>query len=117
MNIEEYREFCLGLKGTTEHFPFDEQTLVFKVMGKMYALADVDAFESINVKCDPDRALELREQYPGVKPGYHMSKKHWNTVMVNAGIPDTLLMQWTRDSYDLVVAGLTRKARQELNGL
>ncbi|MFN3556971.1 MAG: MmcQ/YjbR family DNA-binding protein [Bacteroidales bacterium] len=117
MNIEEYREFCLGLKGTTEHFPFDEQTLVFKVMGKMYALADVDAFESINVKCDPDRALELREQYPGVKPGYHMSKKHWNTVMVNTGIPDTLLMQWTRDSYDLVVAGLTRKARQELNGL
>ena len=114
MNIEDYREFCLGLKGVTEDFPFDEQTLVFKVMGKMFSLADVDDFESINLKCDPDKALEMREQFPGVKPGYHMNKKHWNTVMVNAGIPDTLLKQWTRDSYDLVVAGLSRKLKDEL---
>ncbi len=114
MNIEDYREFCLGLKGVTEDFPFDEQTLVFKVMGKMFSLADVDDFESINLKCDPDKALEMREQFPGVKPGYHVNKKHWNTVMVNAGIPDTLLKQWTRDSYDLVVAGLSRKLKDEL---
>ena len=117
MNIEEYRDFCMSMKGVTEEFPFDEQTLVFKVMGKMFALTDVDDFESINVKCEPEKALELREQYPGVKPGYHMNKKHWNTVMANAGIPDTLLMQWTRDSYDLVVAGLSRKLKDALASL
>lgn len=117
MNIEAYREFCLGLKGVTEDFPFDATTLVFKVMGKMFSLADIDNFDSINVKCDPEKALELREQYPGVKPGYHMSKKHWNTVMVNAGIPDTLLEQWTRDSYNLVVSGLTRKLQEALKTL
>ncbi|TVQ13998.1 MAG: MmcQ/YjbR family DNA-binding protein [Bacteroidetes bacterium] len=115
MNIEEFRDFCLSMKGTTEDFPFDEQALVFKVMGKMFALTNVDTFESINLKCDPEKALELREQYPGVQPGYHMSKKHWNTILTNGEIPDPLLKQWTRDSYDLVVAGLTKKLRNQLN--
>jgi predicted DNA-binding protein (MmcQ/YjbR family) len=117
MNIESYREFCLGFPGVTEDFPFDQQTLVFKVMGKMFSLTDVDDFESINLKCDPEKAIQLREEFPGVKPGYHMNKKHWNTVMIDAGIPDSLLKQWTRDSYDLVVASLTRKAREELKKL
>ncbi len=115
MNIEEFRDFCLSLKGTTEDFPFDEQALVFKVMGKMFALTDVDTFESINLKCDPEKALELREHYPGVLPGYHMNKKHWNTVLTDGEIPDPLLKQWTRDSYDLVVAGLPKKLRNQLN--
>ncbi len=116
MNIEEFRNFCLSMKGVTEDFPFDQQALVFKVMGKMFALTDVDSFESINLKCKPEKAIELREHYPAVLPGYHMNKKHWNTVLTNGEIPDLLLKQWTRDSYDLVVAGLTKKLRQDLKG-
>ncbi len=115
MNIEEFRDFCLSLEGTTEDFPFDQETLVFKVMGKMFALTHVDSFESINLKCDPEKIPELREQYPGVLPGYHMSKKHWNTILINGEIPDPLLKQWTRDSYDLVVAGLPKKLRNQLS--
>ncbi|MFW5663782.1 MAG: MmcQ/YjbR family DNA-binding protein [bacterium] len=115
MNIEEFRDFCLSLEGTTEDFPFDQETLVFKVMGKMFALTYVDSFESINLKCDPEKIPELREQYPGVLPGYHMSKKHWNTILINGEIPDPLLKQWTRDSYDLVVAGLPKKLRNQLS--
>ena len=116
MNIEEFRDFCLEFKGVTEEFPFDDETLVFKVMGKIFALADVDNFTSVNLKCDPEKALELRENYPGVKPGYHMNKKHWNTVMVNAGISDQLIKEWTRHSYELVVKGLPLKIRKELEG-
>lgn len=115
MNIEEFRDFCLSLEGTTEDFPFDQETLVFKVMGKMFALTHVDSFESVNLKCDPEKIPELREQYPGVLPGYHMSKKHWNTILINGEIPDPLLKQWTRDSYDLVVAGLPKKLRNQLS--
>ncbi len=117
MNIEEFRDYCLSMKGTSEDLPFDENTLVFKVMGKMFALTDLDNFESINLKCDPEKAIELREQYPAVQPGYHMNKKHWNTVLNNAGIPDTLMKQWIRDSYDLVVAGMPKKLRDQLNNL
>jgi predicted DNA-binding protein (MmcQ/YjbR family) len=117
MNIEEFRDFCLSMNGVTEEFPFDQETLVFKVMGKMFALTDVDTFESINLKCDPERAIELREQYPAVLPGYHMNKKHWNTVLANGEIPDPLLKQWTRDSYDLVVSGLPKKDRLQLDQL
>ncbi len=115
MNIEEYREFCLGMPGVTEDFPFDEETLVFKVMGKLFALTDVDGFESINLKCDPEKAIILREQYDEVKPGYHMNKKHWNTVQTHGSIPDSLLKQWIRESYDLVVAGLSKKLQAELS--
>ena len=88
MNIEEYRTYCLSKKGVTEGFPFGGETLVFKVMGKMFALTDVDGFESVNLKCDPERALELRSSYEAVNPGYHMNKKHWNTISNNADVDD-----------------------------
>lgn len=114
MNIEEYRDFCIALKGVSEEFPFDENTLVFKVMGKMFALCDVNSFESINVKCDPEKAIELREQYSTVLPGYHMNKKHWNTVLIDGSIDDKLIYQWILDSYHLVIASLTKNLREEL---
>lgn len=114
MNIEQYRDYCLSLAGVTEEFPFGEQTLVYKVMGKVFALTDIDTFESVNLKCDPEEAVELRERYEGVIPGYHMNKKHWNTVSMNAGIPNKLLYEWIKKSYDLVVATLPKKVRESL---
>jgi predicted DNA-binding protein (MmcQ/YjbR family) len=116
MNIEEYRDYCLSLPGVTEDFPFDQETLVFKVGGKMFSLTDVDDFRSVNLKCDPEKAIELREQFPSVTPVYHMSKKHWNTVLTDGSIPDYLLKQWIKDSYDLVVAGLSKKVRDLIQG-
>lgn len=117
MNIEEYRDYCIAKKGVTEGFPFDQTTLVFKVMGKMFALTGINTFESINLKCDPEKAIELREQYHAVNPGYHMSKKHWNTVTVNADASDRLIYEWIDASYDLVVKSLTKKLREELASL
>lgn len=117
MDIEAYRRYCLAKPGVTEEFPFDNETLVFKVMGKMFALADVTLFTSINLKCDPERAVELREQYPAVEPGYHMSKKHWNTVLMDGTIGDRLLTEWIDHSYDLVVAGLPKKSKEALSSL
>ncbi len=114
MNIEAYRDYCIAKKGVTEEFPFDETTLVFKVMGKMFALTGINNFVSINLKCDPEYALELRERYVDVNPGYHMSKKHWNTVTINAEIPDELIYQWIDDSYNLIVKSLTKKLQAEL---
>lgn len=114
MHIEAYREYCLSLPAVTEGFPFGEGTLVFKVGGKLFALTDVDLFESINLKCEPEKAAELRELYAGVKPGYHMNKKHWNTVSTDGSIPDQLLKDWTKESYDLVVAGLPKKVRESI---
>ena len=109
MNIETFREFCLSLKGSTEEFPFDESTLVFKTGGKIFALTDIDLFDSINLKCDPETAIELRERYPSVLPGYHMNKKHWNTIMMDDSIPDPLILKWIKDSYNLVASGLPGK--------
>ena len=114
MNVEEFRDYCLLKPGTTEGFPFDETTLVFKVMGKMYALTNVDLFEGINLKCDPERALELREENDGIQPGYHMSKKHWNTVSTDGRVEDSLLFELIDHSYDLVVKSLTKKLQAEL---
>lgn len=114
MNIEEFRNYCLAKPGVTEEFPFGEDTLVFKVMGKMFALADIDLFESINLKCDPEKALELREKFPEVKPGYHMNKRHWNTILMNGNISNSLVFEWIDKSYDLVAAGLPKKSREEL---
>lgn len=114
MHIEALYDFCTSLPGTSEDFPFDEKTLVFKVMGKMYALTDVDAFESINLKCDPIRALELRAAHEEIKPGYHMNKKHWNTVNMNGNLSDDLIYELIKHSYDLVVAKLPKKNRDEL---
>ncbi len=118
MNIEAFRDYCLAKKGVTEEFPFDKTTLVFKVMGKMFALTGLDRIPfSVNLKCDPDRAIELREYHPEITPGYHMSKKHWNTVNFSGGLSTNMLCELIDHSYNLVVSGLTKKLQQELEGL
>lgn len=117
MNIEQYRDYCIEKKGVTESFPFDENTLVFKVMNKMFALAGINNFEFINLKCNPEKAIELREQYEGVTGAYHMSKVHWNSVSIKGDIPDKLIYQWIDDSYNLIVSSLTKKLQKELEGL
>lgn len=116
MNIEEFREYCLSKKAVTESFPFDRHTLVFKVMGKMFALTGLERLPTqVNLKCDPARAVELRSDYDGlILPGYHMSKVHWNTVLLNSNLPHSLLVDLIDHSYELVVASLTKKAREEL---
>lgn len=114
MDVETFRNYCIAKPGVTEEFPFDEQTLVFKVGGKMFALCDVEDFEGINLKCDPERAVELREQYDGIQPGYHMSKKHWNTVLAHQ-VPEKLLRELIDHSYQLVVDALPKKDRVVLN--
>jgi predicted DNA-binding protein (MmcQ/YjbR family) len=116
MDRELLREYCLGKPGVTESFPFDENTLVFKVAGKMFLLTDLlDSF-SMNVKCDPEKAIDLREHYSCVLPGYHMNKKYWNTIMIDGSINDILLFEWIDHSYDLVVESLPRKERLILRG-
>jgi len=115
MNIEFFRDYCLAKKGVTEHFPFDDVTLVFKVMNKMFALTDITLFESINLKCDPEKAVLLRENYSGITPGYHMSKVHWNTVSTDGSVPDNLLTELIDESYDLVVSKLTKKEKAALS--
>ncbi|WP_258105074.1 MmcQ/YjbR family DNA-binding protein [Marinoscillum sp. MHG1-6] len=117
MNIEDYRNFCLSKPGVTEEVPFGPETLVFKVMGKMFALTDIESFSSINLKCDPDIAEKLREEYPAVMPGYHMNKKHWNTIMMDGSVADAQIREWINQSYDLVISGLTKKQKEELAGL
>lgn len=116
MNIEEFREYCLSKPATAECFPFDENTLVFKVAGKMFALTDiVDAF-SINIKCDPETAIGLREHYDCVQPGYHMNKKHWNTIIIDGSVSDALLREWIDSSYDLIVSSLSKGQRALVSG-
>lgn len=102
MDIESLRDYCLSLPDVSEGFPFDETTLVFKVNGKMFLLTDLEPPLAMNVKCDPEKAVELREQYNCVKPGYHMNKKHWNTVEIDGSISDEILKGWINDSYKLV---------------
>lgn len=119
MNIEEFRNFCLSKNGVTEAFPFDQDTLVFKVAGKMFALTSLknwDAGEQfLNLKCDPDYAQELRSEYESIVPGYHMSKKHWNSVrLYNNELPLELIHKLITDSYNLVVKSLTKKQRELL---
>lgn len=115
MHIEEFRDYCLSLKEVTEGLPFDEQTLVFKVKGKMFAVTNMDSFESITIKCIPEEAVELRERYEAVIPGYHMNKKHWNTVIMDDSVSDSLLKEWILKSYDLVVKTLPKKLQQEIS--
>lgn len=114
MNIEELRDYCLSLPGTTEDFPFDAETLVFKIGGKMFLLTGLDGPFSINVKCDPERAVTLREQYSAVRPGYHMNKVHWNTVDVDGSVNDALLKEWILHSYQLVRQSLPKAVRNQL---
>lgn len=117
MNIEEYRNYCLAKKGVTEGFPFDKSTLVFKVMGKMFALTRIDSFKYINLKCNTEKAIELRETFNGIKPGYHMSKVHWNSVYLNSDVSDKMLYNLIDNSYELIVKSLTKKIQAELNNL
>ena len=114
MNIESFRSFCLLKKGVTEEFPFDENTLVFKVMGKMFALTNLDSFESINLKCDPEDGVQLREQYSSVLPGYHMNKQHWNSVYAGQDVPDQLFYELALHSYELIKASLPAAIRKTL---
>jgi len=107
----------MNMKGVTEEFPFDENTLVYKVMGKMFALTDLDLFASINLKCLPETGVELRERFPAVSPGYHMNKKHWITVMMDGSIPDKQLKSWILESYGLVVKSLTKSQKLTLESL
>ena len=117
MNIEELRVFCLALPHTSEGFPFDEDTLVFKVAGKMFCLASLQESDHINLKCDPELAIQLREQYPCVIPGYHMNKKMWNTVILDDSVSRKTLEQWILHSYNQVVSGLPKKTQKELGFL
>jgi predicted DNA-binding protein (MmcQ/YjbR family) len=118
MTITDFYDFCLAKPGVTEHFPFDEDTLVFKVGGKMFALSSLNGWEkgspSINLKCDPEKALELRAEYDGIMPGFHMSKTHWNTVTVKSDVTAKLLRELISHSYELVFNSLTKKQRDEI---
>jgi predicted DNA-binding protein (MmcQ/YjbR family) len=118
MNIEELREYCILKKGVTESLPFGPETLVFKIMGKVFLLTGIEGTPlQFNVKCDPEKAIEQREQYTCVLPGYHMNKKHWNTIIIDGSVSIKLLQEWITDSYNLVVSGLTKKEKQELSGI
>lgn len=118
MNIEEFRNYCLSKKAVTEEFPFDEHTLVFKVMGKMFALSGLERIPAqVNLKCDPERAVQLREKYDGgVIEAWHMSKIHWNTVILEM-VPPKLLAELIDHSYNLVVAKFTKKLKAEFDTL
>jgi predicted DNA-binding protein (MmcQ/YjbR family) len=119
MNIEDYRNYCISKKGVTEHFPFDNDTLVFKVLGKMFALASLKKWENgegfINLKCDPEYAQELRAEYESIKPGYHMHKKQWNSVYIHTSeLSPKLITGLIDHSYDIVVRGLPKKTQAQL---
>ena len=116
MNIEEFTEYCLSKPGVTEEFPFDETTLVFKVMGKMFALTNLDGDWSLSLKCDPERAIELREQYPAIQAAYHMNKTHWNSVYMDGSLSQKLVLDLVDHSYQLVVDKLPLKLRSLLIG-
>ncbi len=118
MDIETFRKYCLSFAGVEETTPFGPDTLVFKVVGKAFALTGLDAEEfSVNLKCDPERAIDLRERHPeDIIPGWHMNKRHWNTVFFERGLGDTLLKDLINHSYHLVVEKLRRKVREELSG-
>lgn len=102
MDIVELRDYCISKPDVTESFPFDEDTLVFKVNEKIFALTNLSGNLTINLKCNPEKAIELREMYPAVEPGYHMNKQHWNTVRIDGSIPASLIKEWIDHSYSLV---------------
>lgn len=111
MDIVFFREYCLSKKGVVEATPFDENTLCFKVGGKIFAIIDIELFESVNLKCDPEWAVQLREEYDGILPGYHMNKKHWNTVEFNTTVPDKFILELVDHSYDLILDSLPIKVK------
>ena len=115
MDLDTIRNYCLKKKGVTEDLPFNENTPVYKVMGKMFLLASLSYPISINLKCDPEKAIDLRERYSSVTPGYHMNKTHWNTIILDDSVPNKEILNWIDDSYDLVVKGLKKGNRERLN--
>jgi predicted DNA-binding protein (MmcQ/YjbR family) len=117
MNIEEFRTFCLSMQGAWEDYPFDESTLVLKVMNKMFALASQEEEFRISLKANPDLNTERRASFPEVISAYHMNKKHWNTIIMNGQIEDELVRSWITESYDLVVQGLSRKEKEKLKSI
>ena len=118
MFIDELREYCLSKKGVEECLPFGPETLVYKVMGKVFLLTGLGSEPvQFNAKCDPEKALELRENYSCVIPGYHMNKKHWNTIICDGSANNKLIKQWIDDSYQLVAGSLTKKLKEELAAL
>jgi predicted DNA-binding protein (MmcQ/YjbR family) len=117
MDIETLREHCIKKENVEECFPFDETTLVFKVAGKMFLLVDIDSRPvSFNIKCDPQKAIELREKYSCVEPGWHMNKSHWNTITADGSVNNKLLFSWINDSYDLIVSSLPKKIQATFKG-
>ena len=115
MNTEGIRSYCLQKNGVEESFPFDSSTLVFKVGGKIFLLMSLTSETlQFNIKCDPEKAVELREEYSCVLPGYHMSKKHWNTIVYDGTVRDSLIKEWIDHSYDLVFSGLSKKIKEQL---
>lgn len=112
MNVEDLRDYCLLKPGTTEEFPFDNETLVFKIGGKIFLLIRLAPGNSFNVKCDPERAVMLREQYTEIVPGFHMNKKHWNTVYMDGNLKTDLLKELIDHSYELVLAGFSKNQRE-----
>ncbi|RPA68938.1 MmcQ/YjbR family DNA-binding protein [Cyclobacteriaceae bacterium YHN15] len=114
MNITFFRDYCLKKSGATEDTPFDENTLCFKIGGKIFAIIDIVDFQSVNLKCDPERADELREQFEGIQPGYHMNKKHWNTVLINGSVSDKLILELVDHSFDLVLNSFSKAKRDNL---
>ena len=118
MNLQTYYEYCLAKKGVTEHFPFDKDTLVFKVGGKMFSLSSMSQWEneqpSVNLKCDPERTQVLRAEYDDIQPGFHMSKTHWNTVAINASVHDILIKELIDHSYELVFDSLSKKIQRDI---
>ena len=118
MNLETFYEYCLSKKGVTQHFPFDQDTLVFKVGGKMFSLSSLIQWEkgepTVNLKCNPDDATELRAQYNDIQPAFNMSKIHWNTVAINSEVSDKMVKKWIDDSYQLVLKSLTKKTQNEI---
>ena len=114
MDVQTFRDYCLSKPGATEHRPFDDRTLVFKVGGKMFALCDIEDFNGANLKCEPEWAVELREQYEGITPGYHMNKKHWNTVAALSDVDHALFIRLIDHSYELIKSSLPKKEREKL---
>ena len=113
MNIEQFRDYCLHFSSVTEETPFGPDNLVYKVKGKMFALCGIDDFGRVNLKCDPERSIELRELHPEITPGYHMNKTHWNSVLVGE-LPDKLVKELIRHSYELVKSSLPKKIQAEI---
>jgi predicted DNA-binding protein (MmcQ/YjbR family) len=114
MNLDELRKYCLRKKYVSETFPFDEDTLVFKVVSKMFCLTNISDASTVNLKCDPELASELRDRYDGITPGYHMNKTHWNTVALDGSVPHKEILEMIDHSYNLVYQSLPKKIRAEL---